>query len=164
MNITSKCMLGVLAIALSPQAEALDTLGTNGTGPVGNCQAALPAFEGQTRKRPLSLINEGSSSVFVTCAFTTEEVSINVQGFNTRVSNLSDVSATINCTAVVGEELEDADYIAKSITLVPGASGTLSWDTLDNGGLLFDKSVAISCSLPSFTGLNRNRITTLLSL
>lgn len=164
MNIAIKCALGVLAIGLSPQAEALDVLSTNGTGPVGNCQAALPAFEGQTRKRPLAVVNESSSTAFVTCAFTTEEVSLNVTGFSTRVSNISDVSATINCTAVVGDELEDADYIAKSITLAPGADGTLSWDTLDNGGLLFAKSVALSCALAPFTGLNRNRITTLISI
>lgn len=164
MNIAIKCVLGVLAIGLSPQADALDVLRTNGTGPVGNCQAALPAFEGQTRKRPLAVVNESTGTAFVTCAFTTEEVSLNVQGFSTRVSNLSSVEATINCTAVVGDELQDVDYIAKSITLAPGADGTLSWNTLDNSGVLFVKSVALSCALPSFTGLNRNRITTLISL
>jgi len=164
MNIASKCVLGVLAIGLSPQVKALDVLSTNGTGPVGNCLPALPAYDQQTRKRPLSFINEGVGNVFVTCAFTTEEVSLNVTGFSTRVSNLSGASATVNCTAVVGDELEDADYIAKSITLAPGSEGELSWGTLDNGGLLFAKSVAISCALPPFTGLNRNRITTLLSI
>jgi hypothetical protein len=165
MNTASKWTLGVLAVGLlSPQAGAVDLLSTNGTGPVGNCQAALPAYEGQTRKRPLAVINESPNTAFVTCAFTTEEVSINVQSFSTRVSNLSDVPATVNCTGVIGDELEDADYIAKSITLAPGADGTLSWGTADNGGLLFAKSVAISCALPSFTGLNRNRVTTLLSI
>lgn len=165
MNTASKWMLGALAIGLfSPQAEALDVLGTNGTGPVGNCQAALPAYEGQTRKRPLAVINESDSTAYVTCAFTTEEISIAVQSFSTRVSNLSDIPATVNCTGVIGDELEDADYIVKSITLAPGADGTLSWGVADNGGLLFAKSVAISCALPSFTGLNRNRVTTLLSI
>lgn len=165
MNIASKWMLGALAIGLvSPQAQALDILSTNGTGPVGNCQAALPAYEGQTRKRPLAVVNESGSTAFVTCAFTTEEVSINVQSFRTRVSNLSGVPATVTCTAVVGDELEDADYIAKSIELAPGSDGELSWGTADNGGLLFAKSIAVSCALPPFTGLNRNRVTTLLSI
>lgn len=164
MNTVGKWALGALAIGLSQQAHALDVLATNGTGPVGNCQAALPAFEGQTRKRPLALVNESDSVAFVTCAYTTEEVSLNVMGFNTRATNLSDVSATLSCTAVVGDEAEDASYIVKSLVLAPGADGVLAWGTADNGGLLFAKSVAISCALPPLVGLNRNRVTTLLSI
>lgn len=155
---------GVTLFALSLQAGAVDLLSTNGTGPVGNCQAALPTYEGNIRKRPLAITNEGSGAAFVTCALTTEEVSLNVQSFATRISNLSAAPATVSCTAVVGDELEGADYIAKSATLAPNSSGTLTWNTADNDGLLFAKSVAISCNLPPLTGLNRNRITTLLSL
>lgn len=165
MNTASKWMLGTLAIGLfSPQAKALDLLAINGTGPVGNCLPALPVYDAQTRKRPLSFINEGTGIAYVTCGYTTEEVSINVNSFDTRVSNISAVPATVTCTAVIGEELENAQYIVKSIALAPGTDGTLSWSTADNGGLLFSKSVAISCALPPFTGLNRNRITTLLSI
>jgi hypothetical protein len=165
MNTASKWMLGALAVGLfSPQAKAIDLLSTNGTGPVGNCMPALPQYDAQTRKRPLSFINEGVGNVYVTCAFTTEEVSINVNSFTTRVTNISDAPATVSCTAVIGDELEDASYIAKSITLPAGTDGDLSWGTADNGGLLFSKSVAISCALPPWTGLNRNRITTVLSI
>lgn len=155
---------GTVLFALSLQAGAIDVLSTSGTGPVGNCQAALPTYEGNIRKRPLAITNEGTGPAFVTCALTTEEVSLNVQSFATRISNLSAAPATITCTAVVGDELEGADYIAKSATLAPESTGTLTWNTADNGGLLFAKSVAISCNLPPWTGLNRNRITTLLSL
>lgn len=155
---------GTALLAFSLQADALDVLSTNGTGPVGNCQAALPTYEGLIRKRPLAVINEGTSAAYVTCALTSEEVSLNVQSFSTRVSNRSDVPVTVTCTAVVGDELASADYIPKSITLAPEANGTLAWGTADNGGLLFAKSIAMSCQLPPGAGLNRNRITTLLSL
>jgi hypothetical protein len=159
-----KLALGVMLAGLAQSADAVDVLSTNGTGPVGNCQAALPAYEGQTRKRPLAVVNEGSGTAFVTCAFTSEEVSLNVVSFGTRLSNLSAVSATVNCTAVIGEELENAEYIVKSITLAPHDDGDLTWTSADNEGLLFDQSIAISCALPSFVGLNRNRATTLLSI
>jgi hypothetical protein len=149
---------------LAQQADAVDVLSTNGTGPVGNCQAALPAYEGQTRKRPLAVVNESNSTAFVTCAFTSEEVSLNVVSFGTRLSNISVVPVTVNCTGVVGEELEDAEYIVKSLTLAPQTDGNLTWTSADHGGLLFAKSVAISCALPPFVGLNRNRVTTLLSI
>jgi len=152
-----------LAAASTP-ARAVDLLSTNGTGPVGNCQAALPAYEGMTRKRPLALVNEGEDVSFVTCALTTEEVSLNVNHFSTRVSNLGDEAVTVSCTAVVGDELDSTRYIVKTLTLPPGGEDTLAWGLADNGGLLFNKSIALSCALPPMVGLNRNRVTTLLSI
>ena len=148
----------------SQQASALDLLSTTGTGPVGNCQAALPVYEGQIRKRPLAVVNESAEPAFVTCALSGEEVSLNVQSFGTRISNGSDVAVTVSCTAVVGDELATASYIPKNITLSPGSAGNLTWTGADAGGLLTSKSIALSCNLPPFAALNRNRITTLLSL
>lgn len=148
----------------SQQASALDLLSTTGTGPVGNCQAALPVYEGQIRKRPLAVVNESAEPAFVTCALSGEEVSLNVQSFGTRISNGSDVAVTVSCTAVVGDELATASYIPKTITLSPGSAGNLTWTGADAGGLLTSKSIALSCNLPPFAALNRNRITTLLSL
>ena len=161
-GLKSACFL-VLVSAARP-ADAVGILSTNGTGPVGNCQAALPAYEGQTRKRPLALVNEGAATAFVTCAMTTEEVSINVNSFTTEISNLGATDATVTCTAVVGDELGSARYIVKSLSLAPATEGELSWGLSDNGGLLFNKSIALSCALPPMVGLNRNRVTTLLSL
>ncbi|MGY1458780.1 hypothetical protein ACW5F0_09050 [Luteimonas sp. A534] len=155
---------GATLLLASMQADALDVLSTQGTGAAGNCQAALPAYEGVIRKRPLALANEGDTAAFVTCALTTEEVSLNVQSFRTDVRNLSNVPVTISCTAVIGEDAGSADYVVKSINLAPLASGTLSWTGLDAGGLVLADSVALSCNLPPLTALNRNRITTLLSL
>jgi hypothetical protein len=155
---------GVLLLGVSQQAAALDLLSTTGTGPVGNCQAAMPVYEGQIRKRPLAIANESDKPAFVTCALSGEEVSLNVQSFSTRLSNGSNVAVTVRCTAVVGDELANASYISKSLTLAPGAAGNLTWTGADAGGLLTSKSIAMSCELPSFAALNRNRITTLLSL
>lgn len=155
---------GTLAIGMSSPAGALDVLSTTGTGPVGNCQPARPVYESLLRKRPLSYENEGDRAAFVTCAMTTEEVSLNVQSFSTRVSNLSTAPQTVSCTAVIGDELDGADYIHRSVTLAPGSAGNITWSAAEAGGLFTSKSIAISCLLPPMTGLNRNRVTTLLSL
>ncbi len=40
------------------------------------CQAALPAFEGAIRKRPLAVQNEGTTNAFVTCSFTMESAAV----------------------------------------------------------------------------------------
>ncbi|MGY0610834.1 hypothetical protein [Luteimonas sp. A501] len=163
-RLTCLVAAGALLLGATQQAQALDLLTTTGTGPVGNCQAALPAFEGLIRKRPLAVVNESDAPAFVTCALANEEVSLNVMSFSTRVSNGSAGPVTVTCTAVVGDELATASYIPKSITLASGAAGNLTWSGADAGGLLTSKSIALSCRLPSMAALNRNRITTLLSL
>ncbi|MEN1973038.1 hypothetical protein WCE34_12010 [Luteimonas sp. MJ204] len=155
---------GVLLLGATQHAQALDLLTTTGSGPVGNCQAALPVFEGLIRKRPLAVVNESDAPAFVTCALANEEVSLNVQSFSTRISNSSTAPVTVTCTAVVGDELATASYIPKSITLAGGTAGNLTWSGADAGGLLTSKSIALSCRLPPMAALNRNRITTLLSL
>lgn len=155
---------GALAFGMSCPAEALDVLSTSGTGPVGNCQPSRPVYESLLHKRPLAYENEGDRGAFVTCALTTEEVSLNVQSFGTRVSNLSTEPQTVTCTAVVGDELASASYIPKSVTLQPGTAGNITWSGADVGGLLTSKSIAMNCYLPPMTALNRNRVTTLLSL
>lgn len=161
---TVTCIAAAVLLLAGARAEALDVLSTTGTGAAGNCQPALPVFEGLVRKRPLAVANEGEAPAFVTCAFATEEVSLNVQGFATNVRNLSAEDATISCTAVIGEEAEGADYVVKSVTLPPFGSGSLSWSAADVGGLFLADSVALSCMLPPGGSLNRNRITVLLSL
>lgn len=164
MNKLICVMAGALLVGVSQQATALDLLSTTGTGPAGNCQSALPVYEAQVRKRPLALVNEGEAPAFVTCALSGEEVSLNVQSFGTRISNGSDVAVNVTCTAVVGDEVASASYIPKTISLAPGTAGNLTWTGADVGGLLTSKSIALSCTLPPMTALNRNRITTLLSL
>lgn len=157
--------LAVAAITTATSANALDLLATSGTGPTGNCQAALPAYEGNIRKRPLAIVNESGADAFVTCALTSEEVSLNVANFWTRVSNSGTTPATVTCTAVVGDELQTPVYVPKSVTIAPGTYQTLNWNSLDYASvLLLTKSVAFSCNLPPNTALNRNSITALLSI
>ena len=153
-----------LALALPAPSQALELLSTIGNGPVGNCQPARPSYEGLIRKRPLAFENEGTSGAYVTCALSGEEVSINLQSFSTRVSNGASEDVTVTCTAVVGDELAAASYIPKSVTLAPGTAANITWTGADAGGLFTSHSVAISCLLPPGSALNRNRITTLLSL
>jgi hypothetical protein len=164
MNKVICMMAGALLVGVSHQASALDLLSTTGTGAVGNCQAALPAYEGDVRKRPLALVNEGAAPVFVTCALAGEEVSLNVQSFATRISNASAAAVDVTCTAVVGDEAATAAYIPKTISLAPGTVGDLTWTGADVGGLLTSKSIAFNCQLPPMAALNRNRVTTLLSV
>jgi hypothetical protein len=69
----------------------------------GVCQAALPSYEGQIRKRPLAIQNEGTAAAFITCSPSSlQYVPMQDFGHGVFLANNSAASVTVNCTAVMG--------------------------------------------------------------
>ncbi|MEO6138716.1 MAG: hypothetical protein ABIP11_08660, partial [Luteimonas sp.] len=67
----------------------------------GACQSALPVFDGQIRKRPLAVQNEGTSAAFVSCSFMDTDRSVNgVTDVFLYADNNTSSSVTVNCTLV----------------------------------------------------------------
>lgn len=115
-----------------------------------SCQSALPVFDGNIRKRPQAIANEGVATAFITCD--SDSIRLGEASFSkatvyflNRGSSLVDVS----CTLVDGIFNDGADYFPKTIpNLEPGTDvGGLQWTADDNGGSDFG-SPAISCALP----------------
>lgn len=117
--------------------------------PVENCQPALPIYDGNIRKRPLGLQNEGNSAAFVTCAmkgaFAARPInlSIGVSLFN---STPAPVSAT--CTLVDGRDLALATpvHLTRTRLLAAGQVSRIDWLAADNGGVNYIYP-AVSCLL-----------------
>lgn len=130
---------------------------------VGNCQAALPAFETALRKRPLGMVNEGAAALFVTCAFT----SGGYYGHNPQnatsaeifMQNLAPAARTVACTGVVGGGYgEDAPvYVTKSRHFEPGSGqAPITWYASDFPGApaVFPSGLfSVSCNVPADTVL-----------
>ncbi len=53
-----------LGSGYAPQANAV-SMAANATA---FCQTALPVFDGNVRKRPLAVTNEGTSNAFISCS------------------------------------------------------------------------------------------------
>ncbi len=101
--VTSSAALLMSLAAMHASAEEQPRI--INSGPVTACQAATPFFSDKIRKRPLAVKNEGTSSAFVTCSFTT----IGPRGLSTPIRYELFVSNTgpttdITCTAVGGVE------------------------------------------------------------
>jgi hypothetical protein len=142
-----------LALALSAAsmgATAIERLDlSNG---VGVCQGALPAFEGQLRKRPTAISNEGTAGAFVSCSTTqnwfaeepAEEIGLVITN-----NTLSPV--TVQCTMVAGIKyvgFMSPMLFPKSFTVPGGETVEDGWTTADNGGQAFPASLNTSCNLP----------------
>ncbi|MGY0613073.1 MULTISPECIES: hypothetical protein [unclassified Luteimonas] len=129
---TSILLTGALALALPASAGSLtQSLQVNGSGA---CQAALPNYEGQIRKRPLAIQNEGTSLAFVTCSPTSVQFrDMHAFGQSVYLANDSAVDVTVSCTGVMGGGAgnDPPEYSTKSVTLPAGTVAGISWSTAD---------------------------------
>ncbi len=122
----------------------------------GACQAALPVFDGQIRKRPLAIQNEGTASAYVTCSFMgTDRTDAGITDIYLYADNNSAAEVDITCTLVTGASGVGAAYYAKTLTIPANTPTNLFfWDAADNGGENFDNyTTNVSCNLPVDTGL-----------
>lgn len=134
---------------------------------VGNCQAALPAFETSLRKRPAGIRNEGSSAVFVTCSYTSQG---SLAGFSIanpdrielHMFNGSPDSMLVHCTGVAGIlGNERTGYVTRSIG--PGAGSGMTarwyrWDYPQSTGLHSSGLFSVSCALPPGGEINHTSV------
>lgn len=147
-------------LAVPGPANAADMVRTHSFNAPAHCQGALPNFEGNLRKRPLALHNEGASTAFVTCAVPTQgrvtelRVSLWKQGY--------DVSGTVTCTAVAGAMLDTNRYLTKSAFMYENVVGEFVFSAEDFGGggtnFLPSSFLGVSCSLSPGTILGAFRL------
>ena len=150
---------GIGSVLASGDASAVTLNRSFVQNATGACQSALPVFDGQIRKRPLALQNEGTASAFVSCSFMGTDRgiggprSVNAVYLSADNNTASDVSLT--CTLVDGYSGGSNTFIPKTITMLPNSKvNTFLWQPSDNGGLNYAYTVNVSCNLPVGTGLS----------
>lgn len=120
------------------------------------CQTALPTFDGQVRKRPLAVQNEGTSNAFITCSFTRHFNSAAATSITVYAQNNSAAAKDLTCTLVTGHATESNQFVAKTVNLLPGgAQKFMQWLPVDfNGGSFPDSQYSMTCNLLPGVGLN----------
>ena len=124
----------------------------------GNCQGALPSYEGAIRKRPQAVANEGATTAFVTCDF--DNIDNLGTGFNRVVVGYRNTTGTpliVTCSLVNGFfSMPGATVLTKS-AIAPAVGGPeggrvlIEWTAVaDNAGENFG-SPALSCQIPAGT-------------
>lgn len=141
----------MLTLAPEASAEQVQFLAAH-TAP-NICQPALPAYEGQIRKRPLAVQNEGEATAFITCAF-------NAGGAPTLAhlypGSVDGQEHSVTCTAVSGYATGNPVYRTKTVTVGPTDEPvSMFWVPSDFGETEAFPSLyfSASCSLPPGTAL-----------
>jgi len=161
---TSASITAPVALAGTPGAQTA-------SHPTAYCQTALPVFDGNIRKRPLAVQNEGTGPAFVTCSYPSPEGRTPGNSSTTRVwqyvLNNSDSPVTINCTGVASTNNHaGAQYVVKSLVVDPGAGEqVINWYAADFEGspTVFPNQgiFSVSCSLPPGAGVGVSYINAL---
>ncbi len=154
--LISSTILAAACLMASPASQAV-TLSRASTGNApGRCQGALPGFAGTIRMRPLAAANIGTSSVFVTCVWLSDQTNASVGSAGLYARTTGGVDVTLSCTASVGYATSTVLYSTKAVTLLADASqSSIYWDGNDFGGTIDPgQPVAVSCQLPASSELN----------
>lgn len=164
MNQPNLLRLAALPLALctlaaigSADAAVVDRSINSNAG--GLCQAALPAYDGLIRKRPLAVQNEGTADAFITCALTSVDAGAgNPEQVDIYARSNNGVAHTVTCTAVSGFAADTNQFVAKTITVpADGSQVRMTWlpaDFTATTGTLPSKLLSASCVLPPGSGLN----------
>jgi hypothetical protein len=152
-------MVAMCAVAVSQDSQAVTQSRALNANPTSYCQTALPVFDGNVRKRPLAVQNEGGSNAF-TCSFATQTDPLEFVAVYVRNNN--NAAATISCTGVTSGigYITPPEYVTKTETVPASGSADLTWSGLDFAGApaflpghgLFN----VSCSLAPGVGLNES--------
>lgn len=147
--LTLSLAVALTAATLSPNAQAVTVNRDYLSHGTANCQSALPVFDGNIRKRPAAVANEGTATAFVTCD--SESINDGATGFSqvgVYVLNRAGTDGvTLTCTLVNAVFTAGATVTKTSAAIPASSTGFITWSTADNGGNNFT-APAVSCALP----------------
>lgn len=155
----SLALLTLLALPLESRSAEVTRDDVRSAADV--CRPALPAYDGMVRVRPLALVNESSSTAWVTCAVTGEmigttsliELVFTGPGDGIRTCTL--VSWRANNAGTTG--VSAVGYQAGSTSMLTGWESRIRWTSaIHNGGARY-ASAAISCPLAPGDGIHHVR-------
>lgn len=148
----------VASIALPQQSRAAEVYRHDVRAAADVCRPALPAYDGMIRVRPLAIVNESSSTAWVTCAVTGDmvgttsviEVVFTGAGNGTRTCTL--VSWRANGSGTTG--VSAVGYQPGSTSTLQGWESRIRWThAIHNGGARY-ASAAVSCPLAPGDGIH----------
>ena len=139
----------VLGIAASPASLAATSTRNHFQNAAGMCQAALPVFEGNIRKRPTAVANEGTAPAFVSCSMeTAAESSTGVSELILVLYNRNASAVSVTCSLVHSFQ-SGGTVVPKTLSLPGNGERTFFiWTPADVGNPTSLRFANYSCGLP----------------
>ena len=94
------------------------------------CEAPLPSYDVDLRKRPLGITNQGSSVIFISCSVPGDFYGDTTSNSLYVYFESMGAGGTVNCTAVAGSRVSGSGSVASSTTVTAGGSSFVNWTNL----------------------------------
>jgi len=135
---------GGLAVAEAATAERFYM-----SSATGFCQPALPVFDGNIRKRPTAVANEGTSNAFVSCSMPTAgDSSTGITTIVLFFHNRGSTAVTFTCSLV--HAFQAGSLIVPKAIDIPGHdTNGQAWFRADVGNPASMSFANFSCNLPA---------------
>lgn len=147
---------GLVCAAASMSASAEPVPRTYLVNAAGNCNGALPSFEGALRKRPTAVVNEGTSNAFVSCSLAGDAGNSGNVGFQIGFSNRNAAPVSFACTFVDGYAAPflggEPVFYPQTIEIAANAVAAAVWAPAE--GEVFSNNANVSCALPPGVEIN----------
>lgn len=134
-----------MSIAASPAADAA-TVRSHLIASTAICEAPLPQYGLPLSKGPFAITNQGTASVFLSCALPTDSYGGTQSGSVAVVVRAGASAGTVSCTMASGHNQWGVHYQTTTITVAANGSGTVSWVNVNKEES--DGTYAFSCVLP----------------
>ena len=145
-------LAALAALAVVPAASAA-TYRAHYISATAVCSGPLPVYDANLKRRPLGILNQGTSNVFISCS-----VPSDFEGDLTNGSNVVNVlftsfgaGGTVNCTLNAGRR-GSSGSVGATVNVDAGGSNTVIWNNInkvDSWG-----SYNFSCSVPPDIEMN----------
>lgn len=148
-HTTALALATLIAVPLVSADAAAETIRRfvvqNATG---FCQAALPVFDGQIRKRPTAVANEGTSNAFVSCSMQGNPVDDNhlIDDIAIVLYNRGAGDISVTCNLIDGFQA-GATLHPKTLVVPAGAREFFVWTPSEIGRTEIDFP-NFNCNLP----------------
>jgi hypothetical protein len=128
------CCSGVLALAAAvlPGASHANSYRAHYISATAVCSGPLPVYDSNLKRRPLGILNQGTSNVFISCS-----VPSDFEGDQTDASNIVEVHFTsfgaagsVSCTLNAGFR-GSSGSVAASTSVSAGGSSYVAWTGID---------------------------------
>ena len=146
---------GALAGALaSGQADAATSRG-HYISATAVCSGPLPVYDNQLKRRPLGILNQGTTNVFISCS-----VPSDYEGDLTSVNNFIRIyfrsfgaGGTIACTLNAGNRIDGSGSVALSTPIAAGGDSDIYFGNINK--INFWGSYNFSCNVPADVEMNQ---------
>ncbi|MEN1928882.1 hypothetical protein WCE37_07775 [Luteimonas sp. MJ250] len=135
-----------VSLLLQPVDASAATTRTINVSATGICDAPLPHFNVNLRRRPVAVQNQGAQPVFVSCTLATDDYGQSTTGAVRVTFKSSGDAASVSCTMVSGTRDAQVFYVGAEQAIPAGGRASVAWQQINKWST--SGTYSFNCHLP----------------